>query len=158
PQPSLKNGALAACELAAAHVPRGWSRPGMAGPTRTRGVVALRGGDAVAAGNDLTARDLRITRNHGAEVLVGDPLLHEARGCLGLVAGLEETERAQDAVAGLDEVVAGKPGQLAKLRDEGLVDLAEDLGRAVRVDAFVTTNGGMHVMLLLWSYRAEALR
>src|SRR4029077_18214612 len=122
--------------------------PGLPGPLDGAAVVALRGGDAVAAGNDLTARDLRITRNHGAEVLVGDPLLHEARGGLGLVGGLEETERAQHSVAGLDEVVAGKPGQLAKLRDEGLVYLADGLVRAGRVDAFVTTNGGMHVMLL----------
>ena len=63
---------------------------------------------------------------------------------------LEETERAQDAVAGLDQVVAGEAGELAKLRDERLVDLAGDLVRAGRVDAFVTTNGGMHVMLLLF--------
>ena len=46
------------------------------------------------------------------------------------------------------EVVAGKPGELAKLRHERLVDLAGDLVHAGRVDAFVTTNGGMHVMLL----------
>src|SRR4029077_2988447 len=112
--------------------------PGLPGPLDGAMVVALRDGDAVAACNDLAARDLRITRNHGAEVLVGDPLLHEACGCLRLVGGLEETERAQYPVAGLDEVVAGKPGQLAKLGDEGFVDLADDLVRAGRVDAFVT--------------------
>src|SRR4029079_6282079 len=45
-------------------------------------------------------------------------------------------------------VIAAKPGELAKLRDERLVDLADDLVRAGHVDTFVTTNGGMHVMLL----------
>ena len=81
-------------------------------------------------GNDLAARDLRRVGNRRVEVLVGDPLRDELRGLVGLLGGLEETERAQDAVAGLDQVVAGEAGELAELRDERLVDLADDLVRA----------------------------
>ena len=78
-------------------------------------------------------------------MLISDPLRRELSGLLGLLGGLEETERAQNAVAGLDQVIAAKTGELAKLRDERLVDLADDLVRAGHVDTFVTTNGGMHV-------------
>ena len=49
-----------------------------------------------------------------------------------LLGGLEETERAEDAVTGLDQVVAGEAGQLAELGDEGLSDLARELRRAIR--------------------------
>ena len=75
-----------------------------------------------------------------AEVLVVDPLRCELPGLLGLLGGLEETERAQNAVAGLDRH-SRQTRKLAKLRDERLVDLADDLVRAGRVDAFVPTNG-----------------
>src|SRR4029078_836430 len=73
----------------------------------------------------------------------------------GLLGRLEEAERAQHAVVGLDEVVAGKARQLTELRDERLVDLADDLVRARRVDTFVATNGGMHVKPFCCSYRTE---
>src|SRR5436190_22443980 len=120
-----------------------------------RSTVGLNeGGDAVAVRNDLAARDLRRVRNHGVEVLVADPLRDEGLGLVGLLGGLEETKRAEDAVASLDQEETAETGELAKLRDERLVDLADDLVHAGRVDTFVTTNGGMHVMLLLWSYRA----
>jgi hypothetical protein len=119
-------------------------REGPAAPSRLDdgGLVELRGGNAVAARNDFAARDFRSVGNHGAEVLIVDPLRRELSGLLGLLGGLEETERTQNAVAGLDQVVAAKPGELAKLRNERLVDLADDLVRAGRVDAFATTNGG----------------
>jgi hypothetical protein len=45
-------------------------------------------------------------------VLIGDPLRHELSGLLGLLGGLEETEGAQNALAGLDQVIAAKPGSL----------------------------------------------
>src|SRR6266513_1859624 len=123
-----------------------------------RSTVGLNeGGDAVAVRNDLAARDLRRVRNQRVEVLVGDPLRDERLRLIGLLAGLEETKRAQDAVAGLDQVVAGETGELPKLRDERLFDLADDFVHAGRVDAFVSTNGGMHVMLLLWVLQGRAL-
>ena len=126
------------------------------GPLDDADTVGLnQGGDSVAVRNDLAARDLRRVRNHRVEVLVADPLRDELLGLVGLLGGLEETKRAQDAAVRLDQVVAGETGELAKLRHERLVDLADDLVHAGRVDTFVATNGGMHVMLLLWSYRAE---
>src|SRR5436190_1700462 len=86
----------------------------------------------------IATRALRSVGKHRGEILVGDPLRDELRGLIGLLAGLEETERAQDAVAGRDQVVAGKAGELAQLRDERLVDLASNLACARAVDTFVT--------------------
>jgi hypothetical protein len=55
---------------------------------------------------------MRTRRPIRTEVLIVDPLRHEPSGLLGLLGDLEETEGAQNAVAGLDHVVAGKPGDL----------------------------------------------
>src|SRR4029453_1763801 len=115
------------------------------------------GGDAVAVRNDLAARDPRRVRNHRVEVLVADPLRDEGLGLVGLLGGLEETERGEGAVVCLDQVEAAETGELAELRDERPVDLADALVHAGRVDTFVTTNGGMHVMLLLWVLQGRAL-
>src|SRR6266566_5853654 len=124
-----------------------------------RSAVGLNeGGNSVAVRDDLAARDLRRVRNRRGEVLVADPLRHEVLGLVGLLPGLEETKRAQDAVAGLDQVVAGETGKLPELRDERLVDLDDDLAHAGRVDAFVPTNGGMHLMLLLWAPTGQSAR
>ena len=84
--------------------------PAFAGPLSiTPSTVGLNeGGDAVAMRNDLAARDLRRVRNQRVEVLVGDPLRDERLRLIGLLGGLEETKRTQDAVAGLDQVVAGE--------------------------------------------------
>ena len=75
-------------------------------PPDSAAVVELRGGEAVALRNDFAARDLRSAGNHGVEVVISDPLRHELSGLLGLLGGLEETKRTQNAVAGLDEVIA----------------------------------------------------
>src|SRR6266498_1112482 len=116
-----------------------------------RSTVGLNeGGEAVAMRNDLAARDLRRVRNQRVEVLVADPLRDEGLGLVGLLCSLEETKRTQDDVAGLDQVVAGETRELAMFRDERLLDLAVDLVHAGRVDSFVTTNSGMHLLLLLW--------
>src|SRR4029453_13972031 len=117
--------------------------------------AALRDLDAGALIHDLAARDLRRVRNRRGEVLIGDPLREDLRRLVALVRSLKETKRAKDPIAGLDEVEAGKAGELAELRDEGLVDLAGDLVRAGHVDAFVPTNGGMHLGFLLLSYGTE---
>ena len=89
------------------------------------------GENAVALGDNLAGRDLRRVRNRRVETLVGDPLGDDHRRLISLLGGLEETERAEDAVAALDQVVAGEARELAELRDERLVDLANDLVDAV---------------------------
>lgn len=43
----------------------------------------------------------------------------------------KSTERAEDAVAGLDQVVAGEARELAQLGEEGLVDLGGQLDRTI---------------------------
>jgi hypothetical protein len=100
--------------------------------------------NAVALCDDLAARDLRSIRDRLIEVLVRDPLRDEHRRLVSLLGGLEETERAEDAAAALDQEVAGETRELTELRDERLVDLADDLMGAGRVDTFVAPNGGMH--------------
>src|SRR4029077_18802751 len=109
-----------------------------------------------AVRNDLAARDLRRVRHRAREVLVTDPLSNDLRRLVSLLGSLEETKRAQEAVVALDEVVAGEAGELAELGDELLIDLAGQLVRASGVDTFVTTNGGMHTVLLLYCYRTES--
>ena len=85
--------------------------------------------DAVAVSDNLAARDLRSGGKDGVELLVLDPRGDDLGRLLALLGGLEETERAEDAVAGLDEVVAREPRKLAQLRDESLVDLARSVRR-----------------------------
>src|SRR5688572_3537121 len=118
---------------------------------------ALRDRDAVAVSDDLAACDLRRVRDQRLEFLVADPGCYEVRRLLALLRRLEETERAEDAVIGLDQVVAGEAGQLAEHRDEGLVDLARELRRASLVHTFIAANGREHVMLLR-SYRDRRAR
>ena len=55
---------------------------------------------------------------------------------------------AHDAVAGLDEVVAAEPLHLAEAGYQLLVDLLDELVGAALVDAFVASDGGMHMVLL----------
>jgi len=89
--------------------------------------------------DDLAARDLGLVGNQRLEPLVADPRGDDVRRLLALLRRLEETERAEYAVAGLDQVVAREPGQLLQLRDEGLVDPIEPPD-ALRPD--VTTRRG----------------
>src|SRR5438067_13721059 len=91
----------------AVHAERG---PAFAGPlSMMRSTVGLNEGrDAVAMRNDLAARDPRRVRNQRVEVLIADPIRHQCLGLVGLLCGLEETKRTQDAVAGLNQVVAGE--------------------------------------------------
>jgi hypothetical protein len=59
----------------------------------TRTTVELdEGGDALAVGEDLAARDLGCVRKCPAEVLVADPILDDLGGLVGLLRRLEETE------------------------------------------------------------------
>src|SRR5215203_1264894 len=125
------------------------------GPLDDAVAIELRDSDeALGVSDDLAARDLWRVRNGAAEVLAGDPLADEHGGLVGLLAGLEQPERAHDTVARLDQVVAGEAGKLAQLRHERLVHLARDLACARHVDAFITTDGREHVVLLLLTCRA----
>src|SRR5690348_12353249 len=101
----------------------------VAGSSRNAQSGGLRSGYEAAAGNNLAGCDLRSARNRLAEVLVVDPLRDELARLLGLLGGLEETERAQNPVARLDEVVAGEAGEAAQLRHERVVDLRDDFVR-----------------------------
>src|SRR6266566_1939419 len=110
--------------------------------------VELRDQDAVAVSDDLAARDLRLVGDDRVELLLADPVRDELCRLLALLRRLEETERADDAVVGLDQEVAREPGQLLQLRDERPVDLAGQLVRSILVHTLVTANGRMHTMLL----------
>ena len=73
----------------------------------TGGISPLDGDqDAVAGSDDAAARDLGLVRNDRVELLVADPGCDGLRRLLALLRSLEETERAEDAVARLDEEVA----------------------------------------------------
>src|SRR5207342_261279 len=111
--------------------------------------VELRDCDAVALSDDLAACNLRLVGDDRAEVLVAEPRGDELRRLHPLLRSLEEIERAEDAVPGLDQVVALESRELVQLREEGLVDLACQLDRAILVHTVITANGRMHVMLLL---------
>src|SRR5687768_8817470 len=88
--------------------PRTSEGPAEAEPSVECEWVALRDRDAVAVSDDLAARDLGLVRDHRLELLVADPRRDDTRRLLALLGCLEETERAEGAVAGLDQVVAGE--------------------------------------------------
>jgi len=80
------------------------------------GVAALGDrGHGVAVRDDLATGDLRRVGDRRVEVLVGDPFRDEHRRTVGLLGGLEEAERAEDASAAFDQEVAGEAGELAEL-------------------------------------------
>ena len=123
-------GAAATLGKSANPVNRVWAGPRsqrkrarQAGPSS----IVVRSGYAatstgVAVSDDLAARDLlfgRIISSFSSRIQVATNFV-ESMACS---ARLEETERAEDAVAGLDQVVTGEPGKLFELGDEGLVDL-----------------------------------
>ena len=64
-----------------------------------------------------------------------------------LARACREAERAEDAVARVDQVVALEAEQLVEFRDEHPVDLAGQLRGAPLVHTFVPTDGRMHVLL-----------
>src|SRR5689334_9709585 len=103
----------------------------------------------------LSACDLRRIRECGLQALLAQPGRCDPTRLVGLRRGVEEADGAHDAVADLEEVVAGEAGQLAQLRREALVDLLGELVGATLVDTLVTSDGGMHVVLLAVTFRAE---
>jgi hypothetical protein len=69
-----------------------------------------------------------------------------------VVRGVKEADGANDAVLGLDQVVAVEAGQLAQGRQEAVVSLLDELLGAALVDRLVASNGGKHRFptLFLW--------
>jgi hypothetical protein len=61
--------------------------------------------------------------------------------------GVEEADRAQDAVIGFDQVVALEARQFAEAGNEAALSLLDELVCALLIDRVVASNGGMHVML-----------
>src|SRR5438876_974042 len=72
----------------------------------------------------------------------------DASRVLGLAGGIEQAGRPDDAVAGLDQVVALEPGQLAQPRDQALVHLPSQLLDPALIDALVAPMGRIHLLLL----------
>ena len=68
-----------------------------------------------------------------AELLVANPRGDDLRRVQALLRSLEETERTEDAVAGLDQVVAEEPGELLELGEERLAGLAGQLDLMILV-------------------------
>jgi hypothetical protein len=75
----------------------------------------LRARDAVAVSDDLAARDLGSVGDQRLELLVADPGRDDVRGLFALLGCFEETKRAEDAVTGLDQVVARKSAARVRL-------------------------------------------
>ena len=74
--------------------------------------VGVRDDDAVAVSDDLAAGDLRLVGDDRLEFLLADPVRDELCRLLALLGRLEETERADDAVAGLDQEVGTGSSQV----------------------------------------------
>src|SRR6188472_1114974 len=83
--------------------------------------------------DDLAVRHLRRTLEDPLELLVAHPLGCDTRRLVGLRRGVEEADRAHDALAGVDQEVAAEAGQLAQTRRQTLADLLRQLVLVARV-------------------------
>ena len=79
--------------------------------------------------------DLRRVRKRGLEPLRTHPGRGDARRLVSLFRVLEQTDRGEDAVTGVDEVVAREAGQLAQRRQQAVADLPRYFFGAHLVDA-----------------------
>src|SRR5690242_1147358 len=61
-----------------------------------------------------------------------------------MLGGVKDADGADDAVAGLDQVVAAEPRQLAKAGQQAVLDLLDELVDTGLVDCLVASNGGVH--------------
>jgi hypothetical protein len=61
-----------------------------------------------------------------------------------VLGGVVEADRAEDAVAGLDQAIAVEAGELGQARHQGLIDLLDELAGALLIDRVIATNGGKH--------------
>jgi hypothetical protein len=89
--------------------------------------------------DDLAPRDLRRLRQRRLELLVAQPVGCDAGRLVGLRRSVEEPDGAQDAVAGVDDLIAAESRELAQAGNKALVDLLDDVVDAGLVDRLVTT-------------------
>jgi hypothetical protein len=75
------------------------------------------------------------------ELLLAHPDGRDAGRLAGLRGGVQEADRTQDAVAGLDEVIAAEARQLAQAGHESLLDLLDELAGAALIDRLVPAGG-----------------
>src|SRR5581483_9883093 len=94
--------------------------------------------------DDLSVGDLRRIREGGLELLLAHPVGRDAGRLLRVCRGVKEADGADDAVAGLDQVIAAESRQLTQSGKEGVLSLLDELVGAVLVDRFVASDGSEH--------------
>jgi hypothetical protein len=90
--------------------------------------------------DDFAARDLRRVGQRRLELLLAYPVGRDAARLVALGRRLEEPDRDDDAVAGIDEVIATEARELAQAGRQGLVDLLDELAGTALVDRLVASN------------------
>ena len=71
--------------------------------------------------DDFAVGDLRRVRERPFELLLAHPVGCDPGRLLGVSRGVEEADGAQDAVAGVDELVAAEARQLAQAEEEAVL-------------------------------------
>src|SRR5207342_3680259 len=116
--------------------PRCMRRPARRGPS-LRPSRGLRPDGSVGLVDDyLALRHLRRSLEDPLELLVAHPLGCDTSRLVGLSRGVEEADRAHDALAGVDEEIAAEARQLAQARRQTLADLLLQFVLVTRVEAF----------------------
>src|SRR5512133_1416519 len=67
---------------------------------------------------------------------------------MGLLGVLEQTDRGEDVLAPIDQVVSAEPRQHTHARQQAVADPSRDLLGARLVDALVAADRCIHLMLL----------
>src|SRR4029450_4740352 len=94
-------------------------------PASSRGLPP--NGSVGLVDDDLAVRHLRPSLEDPLELLVAHPLGCDTSRLVGLRRGVEEADRAHDALTGVDQEVAAEAGQLAQARRQTLADLLRQL-------------------------------
>src|SRR5690242_21807571 len=94
-------------------------------PASSRGLCP--NGSVGLVDDDLAVRHLRRILEDPLELLVAHPLGCDTSRLVGLRRGVEEADRAHDALTGIDEEVAAESGQLAQARRQTLANLLRQL-------------------------------
>src|SRR2546430_12576994 len=98
--------------------------------------------------DDLAVRHLRRILEDPLELLVAHPLGCDTSRLVGLRRGVEEADRAHDALAGVDQEVAAEAWQLAQARRQTLADLLRQLVLVARGGTFLASPRAQHLFLL----------